>query len=371
MPVLVQAYPDTPAKMSLADRRDSFCGKMSVCNNLRQYGIDYSLTDLHTVDPTSEDFRTDLQTFAATCRVVNGLVGARIGAIGARPAAFNTVRFSEKLLEASGISVDVIDLSEIYGQMDQLDDAAEDVQSRVAKIKDYIPIDGTPDEKLIVMGKLATTIDAWMDENEIDATAVQCWSSIEEYKGIVPCTVMSMMSNSLIPSACEVDVTGVVGMYALALASQKPAALLDWNNNYGDDPDKCVLFHCSNLPKDVFGDVKMGVQDIIGASVGVENTYGTCCGTIASGPFTFCRISTDDLNGEVTGYLGEGAITDDALDTFGGAGVAHIDDLQDLLRVICVRGHEHHVAMAQAEVGAAIADALNNYMGWYVYVHNC
>ncbi|MBM3497091.1 MAG: fucose isomerase [Armatimonadetes bacterium] len=370
VPVLVQAYPDEPGKMSLANRRDSFCGKMSACNNLRQYGIDYTLTSLHTEHPQSPEFAADLRNFAATCRVVRGLNGARIGAIGARPAAFNTVRFSEKLLEASGITVDVIDLSEIFGRMERLDEAATEVQARVAKVKDYLCVADVPEAKLVQMAKLATVIDEWMAKEELSASAVQCWTSIEEYMGIVPCTVMSMMSDNLIPSACEVDITGVVGMYALTLASGSPAALLDWNNNYGGDPDKCVLFHCSNLPKSIFADVKMGVQDIIGGSVGIENTYGTCVGRIASGPFTFCRISTDDLNGEIAGYLGEGEVTDDPLDTFGGAGVAHIEDLQELLRLICVRGFEHHVAMTQGRVGAAISEALNNYLGWMVYPHN-
>jgi len=370
VPVLIHAFPDEPGKMSLANRRDSFCGKMSACNNLTQYGIDYTLTTLHTESPQSEEFATDLRNFAATCRVVRGLNGARIGAIGARPAAFNTVRYSEKLLEASGISIEVIDLSEVFGRMGRLDDNAADVQARVAKVKDYICADDVPEAKLLQMAKLATVIDEWMADNELVASAVQCWTSIEEYMGIVPCTVMSMMSNSLIPSACEVDITGVVGMYALTLASGTPAALLDWNNNYGDDPDKCVLFHCSNLPKAFLPDAKMSVQDIIGGSVGVENTYGTCVGRIAAGPFTFCRISTDDLEGEITGYLGEGEVTNDPLDTFGGAGVAYIDDLQDLLRLICTRGFEHHVAITQGNVGAAVAEALNNYMGWTVFPHN-
>ncbi|GAG49671.1 unnamed protein product, partial [marine sediment metagenome] len=133
---------------------------------------------------------------------------------------------------------------------------------------------------------------------------------------------------------------------------------------------KCVLFHCSNLPKAMFSDVKMGVQDIIGANVGVENTWGTCCGSIETGPFTFCRISTDDLLGEVRGYLGEGEVTDDPLDTFGGTGVAYIDDLQGLLQYICANGFEHHVAMTRGEVGAAVAEALSNYMGWLIYAHN-
>jgi L-fucose isomerase-like protein len=219
------------------------------------------------------------------------------------------------------------------------------------------------------MAKLAVVIDDWMDENELDASAVQCWTAIEELYGIVPCTVMSMMSDRLVPSACEVDVTGAIGMYALALAAQTPAALLDWNNNYGDDPNKCVLFHCSNLPKSCFADLKMGWQDIIGGTVGNENTFGTCIGRIKTGPFTYCRVSTDDLEGTVRAYLGEGQFTDDPLDTFGGAGVAYIPDLQGLVRYICEMGFEHHVAITHAQVADAITEALDNYMGWDVYQH--
>src|SRR6516225_6663491 len=85
VPILVQATPDTPGKMLISHRRDSFCGKMSACNNLRQYGIPYSLTRLHTVSPDSEDFQDDLAWFGAICRVVNGFRNLRIGSVGARP----------------------------------------------------------------------------------------------------------------------------------------------------------------------------------------------------------------------------------------------------------------------------------------------
>jgi L-fucose isomerase-like protein len=369
VPVLIQAYPDDPAKMSLADRRDSFCGKMSACNNLRQYGCDYSLTTSHTVYPGSAEFRADLRSFGATCRVVKGLRSARIGAIGARPAAFNTVRYSEKLLEAYGISVEVVDLSEILGRIGRLADSDDAVRERLGRISAYSCVDGVPAESLLKMAKLGVVVDSWMDENELVASAVQCWTAIEEFFGVVPCTVMSMMSDRLIPSACEVDITGAVGMYALALASGVPAALLDWNNSYGDDPDKCVMFHCSNLPKSCFSEMRMSVQDIIGASVGVQNTYGTCVGQIRPGPFTYCRVSTDDLAGEVRAYVGEGEFTTDPLDTFGGAGVAHIPGLQGLLRYICELGFEHHVAITHAEVGRGVAEALENYLGWDVYHH--
>ncbi|MFB0535482.1 MAG: L-fucose/L-arabinose isomerase family protein [Anaerolineae bacterium] len=369
VPVLVQATPDDADKMTAADRRDSFCGKMSVCNNLRQYGIPFSLTTLHTVSPDSESFRHDLRQFAATCRVVRGLRGARVGALGARPAAFITVRYSEKLLEEAGISVEVLDLSEAFGRAARLKDDDPEVRRKLDEIKAYVPTKGVPAAALTKMSKFALVTQRWMDENHLVATAVQCWTSMEEFFGVVPCTVMSMMSNMLMPSACETDITGAIGMYAMTLASGVPSALVDWNNNYGDDPDKGVIFHCSNLPKAFFEDMEMSYQDIIAGTVGKENTYGTVVGRIKSGPFTYCRVSTDDSWGIIRVYLGEGEVTDDPLKTFGGYGVVHIPNFQGLLKHICEDGFEHHVAVNRSQSAAAVSEALGKYMGWEVYYH--
>jgi L-fucose isomerase-like protein len=378
VPVLIQAFPDDIKDMSIDNRRDSFCGKMSACNNLRQYGIKYSLTRLHTVDPESEDFREDLRRFASICRVVGGLKNSRFGMLGARPAAFNTVRFSEKLLERSGISVETLDLSEVYGRIDELADGDPPVVKMLTQIKDYIPTKDIPAESMIKMAKLGVVVDSWMSDNELVASAFQCWTSMEEYFGIVPCTIMSMMSNKLMPSACETDIAGVVAMYAMALASQKPSAIVDWNNNYGDDPEKAVIFHCSNLPRDIFMDETispddipvMDFQEIIAGTVGKENTYGTVVGRVRPSPFTYCRVSTDDLNGRIVAYVGEGKITDDPLNTFGGVGVVQVPRLQDLLHYICDNGYEHHVAINLSQTASVVQEAFSKYLGWEVYHHD-
>jgi L-fucose isomerase-like protein len=369
VPVLVQATPDTPGKMTITDRRDSFCGKMSACNNLTQYGIKYSLTTRHTVAPDSDEFRKDLAWFAATCRVVRGLRGLRIGAIGARPAAFNTVRYSEKLLEANGISVETIDLSEILGRIVRMPDTDPAAQAKLAQIHKYVSTNAVPAEALMKMAKLGAVIDGWMQQTDCHISAIQCWTSLEEYFGVVPCTVMSMMSENLMSSACEVDIAGVVGMHALQLASETPSALLDWNNNYGDDPDKAVCFHCSNLPKHFFKSVKMDFQQIIAGTVGRENTYGTCEGLVKPGAMSFARFSTNDREGKIWGYVGEGEFTDDPLITFGGAGVVRIPNLQSLLRYICENGFEHHVAANLAQVSTAVQEATSRYLGWSIHRH--
>lgn len=370
VPVLIQATPDTAGKMTIADRRDSFCGKMSACNNLRQYGIPYSLTTLHTVEPGSAGFQADLDWFAAVCRTVKGLRRLRVGAIGARPAAFNTVRYSEKILERNGITVEPIDLSEIFGRIERMDANDARARAKLDEIHAYVNTDGIPAESLMKMARMGAVIEGWMRDHALGVSAIQCWTSMEEYFGVVPCTIMSMMSNGLMSSGCEVDVAGVIGMHAMRLASGTPSALLDWNNNYGGDPDKAVCFHCSNLPKHFFDDVRMDFQEIIAGAVGRENTFGTCVGRVKAGPMSFARFSTDDDSGVIRGYLGQGEFTSDPLSTFGGAGVVRIPNLQSLLRHICEEGFEHHVAASLSTCAGAVHEATTKYLGWDVYLHN-
>src|SRR6201997_3142666 len=206
VPVLVQATPDRSEAMTIATRRDSFCGKMSACNNMMQYGIPYSLTTLHTESLSSAEFKADLEWFSAVCRIVKGLKNLKIGAIGARPAAFNTVRYSERIFETSGISIETIDLSEIFGRINRMKDNDDAAQAKLAAIKKYVTTTGIPDAALLKMAKLGAVVDGWMKQTNCTISAVQCWTSMEEFFGVVPCTIMSMMSNELIPSACEVDV---------------------------------------------------------------------------------------------------------------------------------------------------------------------
>jgi L-fucose isomerase-like protein len=290
-----------------------------------------------------------------------------VGAIGARPAAFNTVRYSEKILEGNGITIEPIDLSEIFGRIERLADT--DAQSMLDAIRSYVSTEGVPPASLLKMAKLGTVVERWMRDNDLAISAIQCWTSMEEYFGVVPCTIMSRMSDGLMSSACEVDICGAIAMHALRLASGTASALLDWNNNYGEDPDKAVCFHCSNLPKHFFQDVRMDYQEIIAGTVGKLNTFGTVVGRVKSGPMSYARFSTDDRTGRMRGYIGEGAFTTDPLETFGGAGVVEIQRLQELLRYICTNGFEHHVAANLSQCAGAIHEAATRYLGWDIYWH--
>lgn len=369
VPVLIQAYPDDLNKMDVVNRRDSWCGKISVCNNLYQYGIKYTLTEKHVVQPTDESFIADLKKFIAVCRVVKGLRKVRIGAVGARPGAFNTVRYSEKILQRNGISVTTVDLSEILGNANKLtrDDAS--VKAKLEKIHAYTPTGKTPDDRLIQIAKLDVVLADFMAENVLDATAIQCWTSLQKNYGCNVCTSMSMMSENMLPSACEVDVTGTLTMYAMQLASGSPSALVDWNNNYAADENKCVLFHCGNWAKSFLPDIQMSTAPILGTSVGTENTYGALDGRTPASPLTYGRLSTDDTRGVIKAYIGEGNLTDDDLKTFGNRAVASIPNLQSLMQYVCRNGFEHHVVMNASKTAGILKEAFENYLGWETYNH--
>ena len=369
VPILVQAYPDDLNQLTVERRRDGFCGKISVCNNLRQYGYAYSLTGLHTVHPLTDSFRADLTKFVGVCRVVKGLKNARFGAIGARPGNFNTMRYSEKMLQSFGISIMTVDFSELLGKAGKLSDDDSRVKDKLAAIKGYAKHDSVPSLALVRMAKLGVVIDEWMKEYDLTASAIQCWTSLQQNYHINVCTLMSMMSEQLMPSACEVDITGVASMYALQLASGSPSALVDWNNNYGGDPDKCVLFHCGNWAKSFLPDIEIKNAEILATTLGTENTYGAVAGRVPAGPLTFARISTDDTQGIIRTYVGEGLFTDDSLETFGARAVVQVPGLQKLMHHICKNGFEHHCAMNASRAAAILAESFETYFGWDVYYH--
>jgi len=374
VPVLVQACDEgNPAKLTLGKRRDSFCGKLSLCNNLYQSGIPFTNTTYHTCRLSDDIFSEDLNRFAAVCRVVKGLRGARIGAIGARPEAFHTVRFSEKLLQASGIKVVTVDLSEIFAAADELGDDAAEVRDKIETIKHYGRIPSSVSEdKILRHAKLSVAIDDWMTQNECVASAIQCWTAVQQRYGCAVCLSMSMMGEQGKPSACEMDVAGAVSMYALNLASGgQPSGFVDWNNDYGRQRDKCVVTHCSNYPKSFMGgDIEISELDVLGESLGRDNCFAGIKGRIAPGEMTFARISTDDTLGVIKAYVGQGRFTDDPLECDGGVGVCEVPRLQALLDFLCSNGFEHHVAMSRGSHAGALEEAFGKYLGWDVYNNN-
>lgn len=360
VPILVQAYPDELGKMSFAERRDSMCGKFAACNILRQAGITYTLTRKFAVDPLSADFKNDLQNFAAVCRIVRGMRKFNIGAIGARKTAFKTVRVDELALQKKGINVETIDLSSVFGRMETA--AAEKIAEAKAKILKAAEYHGDG-EKLLQLARLQAALEEITAEYSLDAIAIRCWDELPKYRGIVPCVNVGLLNDMGIPTACEVDIENAVMMKAVSLAADSACTLLDYNNNYGYDTDKSIMFHCGPVPVSM-----MKGKGRIGEHKMFVKTYG--CGTginkgeLKEGEVTFGSVKTE--NGEIYAFVSKGELTSDSFDEdfFGVGKVIHREGLNNVSNYMAENGYKHHLAVTYGNYAESIQEAFSKYLGY-------
>ncbi|MCL5105067.1 MAG: hypothetical protein M1133_13260 [Armatimonadetes bacterium] len=364
VPIFVQAYPDDLDKMAPELRRDAFCGKVSILDVFVQSGIPFTTLKPHTVAPSSKAFASNVDYFDRLCRVVNGMKNLTVGALGARTTAFKTVRFDELALQRHGITVETFDLSDVFARMAKVSESEAAYKEKSNKLIGYTDFSCVPSGALDKLVRLGVVVDRMVDEYKMDALAIRCWVEMQQQLGISPCVLLSEMNDRFVTAACELDVNNAVAMYALSRASGAPAACLDWNNNYGDDEDKCILFHCGPVPQSLMT-AKGKVTDhaILANAVGPGCSYGCNVGRISPTPFTFSSLATQQ--GQLRFYLGEGEFTGDPIpeDFFGCAGVASIPSLQDVLLHVGVNGHRHHVSVAPAHVAAPVREALEKYLG--------
>ncbi|MEI6970326.1 MAG: hypothetical protein WCL44_02310 [bacterium] len=363
VPILIHAYPDELDKMGFSERRDAFCGKFSVMDVFCQYGLPFTAFQPHTVAPASETFETQVHHFAAVCRVVNAMRRMTVGAVGARTTAFKTVRFDELTLQRYGITTEALDLSEVFLRVNDVKKSGARYAAKAERLKNYTCWKGVPAEKFQTLTRLSVVLDDIIADYKLDCLALRCWIELEKELGVSPCVLLSELNDRGFAAACELDVCNAIPMYALKLASQRPATCLDWNNNYGDDPDKCILFHCGPVPQGLMT-AKGQVIDhpMFAKAMGAGCGWGCNVGRIAPAPLTFASTKTTD--GKLWSYLGEGEFTEDKIadDFFGCAGVARIDNLQDVLTHVGQEGYRHHVSVTAGHVAVPVREAFTKYL---------
>ncbi|MHB9070183.1 MAG: L-fucose/L-arabinose isomerase family protein [Sedimentisphaerales bacterium] len=367
VPILIQAYPDELDKMAPELRRDAFCGKFSVMDVFWQYGLPFTALKPHTVHPKTKQFAGNIDYFDRVCRVVNAMKNMVVGAIGARTTAFKTVRIDELAMQRHGITMETLDMSDIFHRMNLLKDNDKKYKEKAQCLADYSSWENATKEVFNKLVKLGVVLDSVVEEFGMDAIAVRCWVELQQQLGISPCVLLSEMNERGIVAACEVDIGNAVTMYALSRASGNAATCLDWNNNYGDNENKCILFHCGSVPQSMMtGRGQISDHAILANAVGKGCSYGCNVGGIAPTPITFGSMLTNA--GELQFYLGQGRFTDDAIpeDFFGCAGVAEIDGLQNVLQQIGYMGHRHHASITPGHVVGPVAEAFEKYLGYRV-----
>ena len=366
VPILMQAYPDEIGKMDFKYRRDAYCGKFSVTDVFTQYKVPFTVLKPHVVHPLSKAFEENLHEFATVCRVVNGMRRFNIGCIGARTTAFKTVRFDEITMQRHGINVESFDLSELFEKVKAMPDNYEKIPAKIASLENYTDFSNVPQDKKLMLAKISVVIDEYIEEYHLDAIALRCWNEMETYLRVCPCVLVSELNDRGITCSCEIDMCSAITMRALSLATEGPAACLDWNNNYGDDENKVILFHCGSTAQKLMKEKGTVTSHKMFDKGDPGSGWGTNEGRIAAFPMTFSNCLT--IDGKITIYFSEGEFTEDNIEKeyFGCAGVAHINGLQDKLIKLARGGFKHHTTVANGHVKSALEEAFKTYLGYDV-----
>ncbi len=364
VPILMQAYPDEIGKMDFQHRRDAYCGKFSVTDVFCQYNVPFTVLKPHVVHPLSDKFQENLRDFAAICRVVNGMKRFNLGCIGARTTAFKTVRFDEIALQKYGINVESFDLSELFAKVKDKKNDDPAVSAKIQRLKNYSDFSLVPKENMYTLAKVSVVIDQYIKEYRLDALALRCWNEMETYLRICPCVLLSELNDRGIVASCEIDVCSAVTMRAMSLASQGATAVLDWNNNYGEDENKVILFHCGPVAQSLMTGRGTVTEHKMFAKSDPGSGWGSNEGRIKPLPITIYNCQTKD--GKFFVYVSEGKITDDVIERefFGCAGVAKIDDLQNKLIKLARGGFKHHTSICEGHYKEVLKEAFTTYLNY-------
>jgi L-fucose isomerase-like protein len=362
----MQAYPDEIGKMDFKHRRDAFCGKFSVTDVFYQYKIPFTVMKPHVVHPLSEKFQENLRDFAAICRVVKGMKRFNLGCIGARTTAFKTVRFDELTMQRYGINVESFDLSELIFFVNQKADDDEKVLAKVKRLESYTNFTKVPEKNKLTLAKISVVIDEYIENYHLDAITLRCWNEMETILRVCPCVLLSELNDRGIVASCEIDLCSAVCMRAMALASEKPTACLDWNNNYGEDENKVILFHCGPVAQSLMAGKGTVTEHKMFAKGDPGSGWGSNEGRIAAFPMTYSNCFTE--NGKLKVYAAEAKFTGEPIEPefFGCGGVAKIDDLQDKLIRLARGGFKHHTTVANGHVKNILEEAFKYYLGYDV-----
>lgn len=366
VPMLMQAYPDEIGKMDFKHRRDAYCGKFSVTDVFYQYKLPFTVMKPHVVHPLSQAFKRNLDDFAAICRVVKGMKRFNLGCIGARTTAFKTVRFDEVTLQRYGINVESFDLSELIFKVQAKKDNDTAVLSKIERLEKYADFSKVPEKNKSTLAKISVVIDEYIEEYHLDAITLRCWNEMETILRVCPCVLISELNDRGIVCSCEIDLTSAITMRSMQLASGKPTACLDWNNNYGDDENKVILFHCGPVAQSLMAAKGTVTEHKMFAKGDPGSGWGTNEGRIAPMDVTFSNCFTE--NGKLKVYVSEAKFTDDKIEDafFGCGGVAEIPDLQNKLIRLAKGGFKHHTTVGVGRMKYVLEEAFRTYLGYEV-----
>ena len=276
------------------------------------------------------------------------------------------MRFDEITLQKYGINVESFDLSELIYKVQNMDDTDQNVIDKKERLEKYTDFSRVPEKNKTTLAKISVVLDQYIETYHLDALALRCWNEMETILRVCPCVLLSELNDRGIVASCEIDLCSAITMRAMNLASEEPTAVLDWNNNYGDQENKVILFHCGPVAQSLMtgkGTVtehKMFAKDDPGSGWGANE------GRIRAFPMTFSNCKTED--GKLTVYVSEGTFTGEPIEEtyFGCAGVAEIPDLENKLIRLARGGFKHHTSVGVGHMKDVLTEAFETYLHYDV-----
>ena len=269
-------------------------------------------------------------------------------------------------MQRYGINVESFDLSELIFKVNGKADDDKKVLEKKSVLENYADFSRVPEKNKLTLAKVSAVIDEYIDEYKLDAITLRCWNEMETILRVCPCVLISELNDRGIVCSCEIDLCSAITMRAMALASGMPTACLDWNNNYGDDENKVILFHCGPVAQTLMDGKGTVTEHKMFAKGDPGSGWGSNEGRIKAFDMTFSNCFTE--NGKLKVYSSEAKFTGEPIEKeyFGCGGVAEIDDLQNKLLKLAKGGFKHHTTVGVGHMKSVLTEAFKTYLGYEI-----
>lgn len=364
VPVLLYATKEPPARedASLARVSDSYCGNLSIAAGLHRRGLPFRFAGVHL--PEEADLCAEVEAFVRAAAVAKSLRGARIGQVGTRPMAFETVAYDEVAMARQfGQNVIPCNLADVVSAAKALADDDPRVLARMEETRAGVAHVTVSETHLRQAARMELALEDFFRRHRLAAMAVQCWPAIQREMGISLCALFGRLTGRRLLTACEVDVLGAVSMlatYAAALGEELPH-FIDWTIQHRDDENVLLAWHCGNAPvclaRDPAETALRSRRDMLGALPVPEEDVqaGLYQFQLRPGPVTICRLAEYDGAWKMLIAPGEVIPSDETL--AGTWGWVRVRDHARLYRTLVEEGFIHHASMIHGDYVAALREA--------------
>ena len=343
-PKLVFAIKEEP-KVTGKDRRDSFCGTLSIASGLYRRSLPFLFAGVCL--PEESIFKESVANFVRVCSVVNGFRGAKIGLVGSRPERFETCAFNEVALSKQFEQrVVPVSLADIFSAADEIPESDTELQETIQKISGQSDLSTLRKDVLEKLGRLECGLRRFAEERKLVGMGIRCWPTTIRSYGVVPCHTMGRLTDQGLMSSCEADIYGALSMLLQYLATMQSSVphFIDWTIQHPERKDVFLAWHCGNAPPSLACE---------GCRVQVTG-IGSGSFKLKTGMVTLCRLT--EYDGKFKLLITKGEVIDAEPVPQTGSWVK-VPDLDRLYRILIEGGFVHHASMIHGDFVQALSDA--------------